>query len=1580
MQHDDALRCVLMGTESLLIHCAETLLRNGHVIAHIVSSDGQIGKFAAEREIPLLAPHADLAEALGAVPFDYFFSITNFEIVPSAVLGLPRRLAINFHDGPLPRYAGLNVTSWALLEGAKSHGICWHVMRERVDAGDVLKWVEIPIDDDETSFTLNTKCYEQGFQSFEELVDELTSGRAEPRSQDLGERRYYGKHKRPEAAATLSWDRPARELGALVRALDFGPYANPLGLPKLVVAGEILYVTAAEPVDGRPDAPPGTIMHAGADAITIATGDGELALRALRGPDGSPLSVADAQARLGLRAGGSLRSLDPGDAARLGAVNEALARHESFWLRRLGSAEPIELSFGDRSAALGPSSTREQTMDVPAGLLETTRARPDVLLLGAAAYLSRLTDRSAFDLLFRDPALARTLAGVEPFFAPYVPLRVALDPRQTFADADATLTAELAEVRKRGSFARDLVLRHPSMRGKGEGLGRVVVALVDSFEELSLPDGCELAIFARADGTACRFLHDARVFATEIMAALPAQLAAFLVAATVDPTCPLGRLPLVTEETRRRQLVEWNATETSYPGDLCVHQAFEAQVARTPDAVALVFERASLTYRELDARANQLGHRLRQLGVGPDVLVGVCLERSLELVVGILAVHKAGGAYVPLDPTYPKDRLATMVEDSAVPVLLTQRRLVAGLPEHHAAVVVVDEGSVEIASQPATAIDVAETGVGPANLAYVIYTSGSTGKPKGVMVEHRNVVSFFAGMDQRVPHDPPGTWLAVTSLSFDISVLELFWTLTRGFKVVLYLDRAAGLARAGETPRRAHARKPIDFSLFYFASDEGEGVADKYRLLLEGAKFGDRHGFAAVWTPERHFHAFGGLYPNPSVASAAIATITERIQIRAGSCVLPLHSPIRVAEEWALVDNLSHGRVGISFASGWQPNDFVIAPERFADRKDIMFRDIDTVRRLWRGESITLRAPTGKDVEIRTLPRPVQKELPVWVTAAGNPETFQAAAEIGASLLTHLLGQTFAEVAEKVAIYRAAWKKAGHAGAGHVTIMLHTFVGPDEDVVRETVRQPMKGYLRSAVNLIRAAAWTFPTFKQKAEATGKTPAEIFESQDLSTEDMDALLDFSFERYYRTSGLFGTPEACAELIDQIKGIDIDEVACLIDYGVPSKVVLEHLPYLNQVREASVADTVTTSDGDGDDDVSLAAQLRRHGVTHLQCTPSMMTMILGQPDARAALAGLQTILIGGEAFPVALARDLRQATPAKIFNMYGPTETTIWSSTHPVDPAAGNIPIGRPIANTELYVLDRNLEPVPVGVAGELLIGGAGVVRGYLNRPELTAERFIPHPFRPGVGARLYRTGDLARHAPDGTVEFLGRLDHQVKIRGHRIELGEIEAVLGQQPGVREAVVIAREDSPGDRRLVGYLRALPGQAISIANVRAALRDKLPEAMVPSHLVVLDAFPLTPNAKIDRKALPPPGQLKASPESVYVRPESELEQTIARIWQEVLNVKTIGMEDNFFDLGGHSLLTVQAHRRLKEATGQEIALTDLFRFPTIRRLVGHLGHAGDAGAAVLETSQRRADARKDAMSRRQELLKKRRSPKES
>jgi amino acid adenylation domain-containing protein len=598
-----------------------------------------------------------------------------------------------------------------------------------------------------------------------------------------------------------------------------------------------------------------------------------------------------------------------------------------------------------------------------------------------------------------------------------------------------------------------------------------------------------------------------------------------------QPQLPISKFQVLSP-AEQRQLVA-PVERTVYP-DLCIHEWFAQQAERTPGATAVVCGGEQLSYREVQEHANRLANRLRAMGVGPGVIAALCLNRSVNMVVAVLAVLTAGGAYVPLDPEYPSERLEYMLSDSGARVLVTEESLLNLLPTLPLPSVCLDRDRSSLRMEHSTA---PATGALPNHLAYVIYTSGSTGKPKGVEVAHRSVVNLLAFMQRQLGVGPQDRLLAVTTLSFDIAGLELFLPLVCGAQVIL-------------------------------------ATRD------------------AVWN--------------------------------------------------------------------------------------------------------------------------------------------------GATL-------------------------------------------------------------------------------------------------------------------------------ADLIQQ------------------------------------------------------------SGATMMQATPVTWRLLLdagwaGSPDFK--------ILCGGEALPLELAKRLL-ATGGELWNLYGPTETTIWSTVHRMDDCGGLVPIGKPIANTEAFVLDANRELTPVGVAGELYLGGDGLARGYLGRAELTAEKFVTHPFRPGD--RLYRTGDLVRWLADGNLEYLGRLDHQLKLRGYRIELGEIEVALEQQPDIQQAAVVLHLDTLGEQRLTAYLVTRGDASIDPSALREALSHKLPSYMVPSALVRLNELPLTPNKKVDRKTLAArPFEVPVS--SVYVPPRTNAEQKVAAIWQELLRTERIGVSDNFFDLGGYSLLVVQLQSRLLQQFQKELSLVELFQHPTV------------------------------------------------
>jgi len=824
--------------------------------------------------------------------------------------------------------------------------------------------------------------------------------------------------------------------------------------------------------------------------------------------------------------------------------------HEPFWRSLFSDLQSTGFLHGNSQHTLDRTATFNARVHLPlAGdALPHPPARAESVLRAAWAIV-QARHTSSTDVIFFS-----SFHDERPWLAP---LRITIPAQRPVSEWLAEFENGLRETERHGPVPAHLMAE----AGK-EGLARTLPTFV------VVPPGAKtfpprdqirgpLLVIARLDISTLELHYDSAWFDRTDIQAFGDHLNVVLRGMADDPLCAVGKLTVLTAAEQHQLLEQWNNTAAPFAESTCIHEFFEEQAARTPDAIALVFCDRQWTYRELNAQADLLAARLRASGVGPGVFVAICLNRSLELMAALLAIFKAGGAYLPLDPSYPAERLTFMIEDAKPAVIVVSRQTadLFALPGQR--LFWVDRADATADDAPAAAQPFLRSPVPPqsTDAAYVLYTSGSTGKPKGVVVTHRNVSNFFTAMDAVIGTDT-GVWLAVTSVNFDISVFELFWTLARGFRVIL--------------------------------QEEGQ-----------------------------------------------------------------------------------------------------------------------------------------------------------WASQTGS-------------------------------------------------------------------------------------------------------------------------------HY----------------------------------------------------------------------SLPEQMKRHGVTHLQCTPSLASMLICDSASVKALRQLRRFMVGGEPLPLDLAHRLAGMITGNLVNLYGPTETTVWSAAQLIHRHEKRIVIGRPVANTRLYILDPEREIVPIGSVGELYIGGAGLAREYLNRPDITAERFITHAFSPTRQERLYRTGDLVRYLADGRIEFIGRIDGQIKIRGVRIELGEIEVVLREHPDIRDAVVVVQEDDADDKRLIAYVIASSPQPPAVAQVQQWLGTKLPRTLVPSSLIFLPEFPKTPNGKLDRRALPKPERkTSASLSAPSTAPASDLESRIAAIWCDALGVARVDLDDRFFDIGGHSLLMIEVHDQLRDKTGHHIALLDLFQYPTVRSLALHL-----------------------------------------
>ncbi|MEZ0115426.1 amino acid adenylation domain-containing protein [Catenulispora sp. EB89] len=751
----ESFSAVVIGEEPLLVECTRVLLARGHRVLAVVSPEPDLLAWAEGAGLPAVPLAGDLARRLAPLRFDYLFSIANLRMLSAEVLALPTRLPVNFHDGPLPRHAGLFATSWAILDGDEQYGVTWHVIETEADTGDILKQRSVAVDPAGTAHDLNLACFDAALDSFSELVDELAAGTATRTPQDLTLRTYHGRFDGAPRGGLVDWRRPAAELDALVRATTLGHGGNAFGTALLATGPELLAVRGVE-LTGQPSvAAPGTVVAAGRDVLTVATVDNDIRftdLATLTGERVDPLALADAR----------FRQFSDAEAAELTEAGRAGLRQERYWRRVLDALSPLS---PPRFGALAAVACEPRPVALPPAL-RTGDAVPEIMALaGVFALLARLARDGE-----RDVALA--LVPGNALLAADLPLRGpedALD--RTLAELAELVGAEVAAIRNRSPYRRDLPLREPCVTGVARA--GLPVAIV-------LPGGSTgthaLTIGIDTDGAVG--FHDC----TEQQALwLADRLALFYEQAVAGPDRPVGALGLL-HPAEQELLRQWNDTAEDYPRASTVSRLVTDLACAAPDTIAVRSGERTLSYAELDQAADRLAGRLVELGAGPGTFVGVYLARSPELLVSLLAVVKSGAAYLPIDPIYPVGRIRHMLTDSGTRLVLTDASLRDALSDVDVTPVAVS--ATESAAPPVDRSD-------PDGDAYLIYTSGSTGLPKGVRVGHRALVNFLCAMARHPGFDSADSLLALTTVCFDIAGLELYLPVIRGGTVEILPEDVA---------------------------------------------------------------------------------------------------------------------------------------------------------------------------------------------------------------------------------------------------------------------------------------------------------------------------------------------------------------------------------------------------------------------------------------------------------------------------------------------------------------------------------------------------------------------------------------------------------------------------------------------------------------------------------------------------------------------------------------------------------------------------------------------------------------------
>jgi amino acid adenylation domain-containing protein/non-ribosomal peptide synthase protein (TIGR01720 family) len=712
---------VIIGDGALALRCADVLQQNGHTIAIFASRYAKTRESAEQNGITTVDSPSAIVPALAGIEIDCLFSIVNDDILPDDLLSLPKHAAINYHDGPLPRYAGVHATSWAIINGEKKHGVTWHLMCDQIDAGDIILQSEVDILPTDNALALNARCLEAGVTLFEQFIQKLSH--LHPEKQDLTKRTLYPRFQRPPAACVIDFTQKAADIANLVRALDFGHHPNTLGTPKIAIDGQFHTVTTTDILFSGSTENPGTIIDADKTGLVVATADNDIRLRCNTD---------------GIQTGTIANS----DLTLLTELNESLAKAEPFWTKRLKNIQPLRPPYLKSGEPKGEPLTLEQP--VPENFTEAD------LLTAFTAYLSRLSEGTHIAYPVDSP--------IDTLTATEVPFDSKIDLTKDFAANVKSTSKELALLKKKDTYLLDLLprqkLQHPNL---------VVSASSRNNNALSFNPATKTwhTTTALIDPADLERMRD--------------QFTLFLGGIVSAPQTPLRDIPLVAETS---PFLDEPATH--FAADAPLHRIFEKQAKLTPDAIALTCDGQSLTYAHLNTRANNLARHLRaNHDIKPDTLIGICCERDMDVVIGILGILKAGAAYLPIDLAYPADRLAFMLEDSQAPVLLTQRPLEARLPGHNAAVIFIDE---LIAPDVVENLDI-QTNLD--DLAYVIFTSGSTGQPKGAEITHRNVVRLMRATEHWFGFDQNDVWTLFHSYAFDFSVWELWGPLLYGGRLVI---------------------------------------------------------------------------------------------------------------------------------------------------------------------------------------------------------------------------------------------------------------------------------------------------------------------------------------------------------------------------------------------------------------------------------------------------------------------------------------------------------------------------------------------------------------------------------------------------------------------------------------------------------------------------------------------------------------------------------------------------------------------------------------------------------------------------
>ena len=1570
-----SISCYIISETRLGLQCAVEFIKENNNLLGIISSHDETLRWADKNNITIIPSLLEFQELNPYKKFDYLFSIVNTQILPSSVLQLPRCCIINYHDSPLPRYAGVHATSWALLNRERAHGVSWHKMQETVDTGSILKQAMFSIKEDDTALSLNLKCYIHALESFRDLIKDLEQDLSLGIEQDLSNRSYYARQQKPSDLGFISWFSSAQDIERQFRALYFGEYQNTLATFKVFIGNQIFIPTEIKVLNIQSKDIAGTITNITDEKIQVSTETQDIALAKFKTVKGQSITIQEIKQISYFDLGYNLQSLNTNLTKKLYKFSNDLSPCEIFWIKSILTSSPATLPFMRQSPKIGEIKTRSKKHKIMLSnekfLLYSSRyynrmgnnySFTEIILTAFVIYLNCIGNISPFSVGFVTSFLQDLPLSLQLFFPQYVPLTYSVLPSMTISDLVGHIQNQMITAEKNKAYFNDLSARFLNLAGSYTELP-IVVKVVEEFNIGNewVDDAVLIFSVDKKNKTCVIEIEESLIepgLSDPIIALinyLPKHFEVLVEQIIENPYKTIGQLSLLTEPEKNQLLIEWNNTKTDYTQNKTIYQLFEEQVERTPNNIAAVFEGQQLTYQELNSKANQLAYYLRKIGVSPDTLVAIAIERSLEMIIGLLGILKAGGAYVPLDPSYPVERLQFILEDTQASIIITEMKTIDKLPSSFAQVICLDGEWEYIRDLPSDNLNHL---VLSCHLAYIIYTSGSTGQPKGVMIEHRNLINYI-NHSKSMYDLLTGAALLHSSTAFDMSITSIFLPIVVGNTVhilpqdyqidsveSIFKKHSFGLIKV--TPSHL---KILQSQLSYESihKQKGSFVVGGENLLKDEIQF-----WLEASTDMSVFNEYG---PTETTVGCCVFELRDYHTLLSYS--IPIGRPISNTQIYILDKYLNPVPIGISgdiyiggagLARGYLnrpdltadrfiPNPFV----DYIDSQDIqnfrLYRTGDLARYLLDGnieflgridDQVKIR---GFRIELGEIEAVLSsyKEVKQSVVLAKDQIDINGIPTGNKYLVAYFvkeldLKDTDAE--DFVSLWR--------------TIYQSQYLSLDINNFKQNIKGWNSSYIDEAIDKKDMLEWVNATTDRIRQLNPRIILEIGSGSGLILFNIIDNCSYYYATDFSKNAINYTNKVINKFSYSNKVSTLLCSADKISYNLLDKdydtvvinSVTQYFPDLDYF-ELVITQVILNMNGSGKIFIGDIRDYRLLKCFHYS-VQNYKNKAVTKGDVEYFVRRDKELLISPEYF-IYLQTINRFISHVEVMAKIGIANNEMNNYRYDV---ILHIKKNNGDNNEEKKDVIDESNFVKVLDFESYLASNVGSDILCIKYPN---KRIIKdfYEYNKLFGSEIEINQDHCN-----SILSVNEILEKVENKNYKVKfLLDIE-----NPLYLNIIVHKDNDKQENSIYLNYffnnrlLRSdLASNPLIVSKLlenqfgkelKKYLSSKLPEYMVPEYYISLENLPLTINGKLDRKALPDP---EFTNKDTYIGARNELEAKICQIWSEVLGIPEdkIGIHDNFFEIGGHSLLLLSVFSKVKKAFLTELSLADIFTHPTISSL---------------------------------------------